>query len=80
MFKWFFKSNRSEWEVIAEEDCPEWVRRRLKKVSEPYLVHLTFDEHKYVVLRGRHFEYRVSAGGQGGDPRHIERRLRARYR
>jgi hypothetical protein len=33
---------------------------------------------KYVFLKGRHFEYRLSFGGQGGSIVKVERRKRAK--
>ena len=64
-----------KWDDIEEADCPKWVRRQLAHIGEPYLVHLTFDEGKYLFLQGRHYCYKITAGGQGGDPKSIKRAL-----
>ena len=60
------------WESIDENDCPRWVQQWIS--HNPSAIMHSREEHKYYLLRGHHFEYRVEGTGSQGSYPIIQRR------
>ena len=75
------KSVSSKWEMVGINEGPDWLTARLNKIRsrDPlYFRHLSYDENKYLLIKGKHYRYRITGAGQNGDPV-VERQLRHRF-
>ena len=76
------------WELIGYEwygdvHCdrvPRWVMKEMARLKRKYSWHELAHSDRYILLRGRHYEYRITPAGQGGPITYIERRIRLRRR
>jgi hypothetical protein len=74
------------WEKIGSDGylgsdldrVPRWVRNQLKRLDYHDLRNQAYDEGKFVILKGRHYEYLLEPVGQGNYIEILRRRRSGR--
>lgn len=78
------EDQRPSWELIGKEEygkqyfekVPKWVRVELANLQTKHSWSDLASEGRYLVIRGKHFSYKITPAGQGGPITYIERRPR----
>ncbi len=73
----------TNWVLIGTElwgkyqgDIPNWVKNFIDNKVSPITRHDLSHENKYLVITGKHFEYKILPKGQGGESIYVYRKPR----